>query len=634
VTVPDLFEPRNDGNIADFGGTGGGKPAELNYNVPLPGAYSWGRVVPIELDPEMLGKQAALAGTSLAELGVVVADGNAVNRVDPERLADFYRRSLPATARPSLRHVAEVGGDVEPLLSQVQPGVDLRLVRDEAAAGAENPVGLGLLARRAVVAEPEDVLIQHQRIDSYISALATQQSNIPNQNRAVAKIMLPMPGIGHSIHPVPIDPVAPPTPRIALIETWELRSYLGDYGLGRTLQTFSLLPGEHTTITMSTWRNEAATREDASSIFDSSDTAAQTRFTSSLSNASGSASQDQGGWSASVSTSVSAGASLFGLVSGSASVSAGFAANHQEASQRYSNSVSQSASDHASQVNNSRRQSVDSSSSTSTASGASTTTVRDITNTNLRRVLNFVFRELNQTYETYVVLRDIKLAFYNGRPGSAEIVPLPELGGLLDKYVDDPGAQEKIARMILGLCAQRFDANGDLVTMLEVGTNPNGISYDWTPATLAGDGSIDFAGDVLAPDVRWRFRQGALSTDESKRSIGGVIMNKSSVVLRTDNIVVEALLGQADALDPYASAMQALDVLTRESQKEATEAETRRITDALAIVAAANEAQKVDIWQKLFPDNPDIEVVQGAAVAAGDGADSVQLPGQSHPQPQ
>jgi hypothetical protein len=631
MTVPDLFEPKNAGNIADFGGAAPGKSAELNYDVPLPGAYSWGRVVPLELDPRMMGKEAAKAGTSLAELGVVAADGNEVNRVDPGRLADFYRRALPPSARPSLRHVAQVGGDVEPLLSQVQINPERLVARaDNTVAGGQ--ASMDLLARRAIVAEPDDVLIQRQRIDSYINALASQQSAIPAQNRAAATIMLPMPGIGHSIHPVPVDPVAPVAPRIAIIETWELRSYLGDYGLGRTLQTFSLLPGEHTTISMSTWRTEAATREDASSIFDSSDTAAQTRFTSSLANQSGSASQEQGGWSASVSTSASAGASFFGLVSGSASVSAGFSANHQEASQRYSNSISQSASDHAAQVNNSRRQSVDSSSSTTTTSGTTTTTVRDITNTNLRRVLNFVFRELNQTYETYVVLRDIQIAFYNGRPGSAEIVPLPELGRLLARFIDDPGARDRVARTVLGLCAQRYDAFGDLVTMLEVGTNPDGVTYTWTPATLAGDGSIDFGGDVLATDVRWRFRQGALSNDDAERSIHGVIMNRSSVVLRTDNIVVEALLGQADALDPYASAMQALDVLIRESQKEATEAETRRTTDALAIVAAAGEAQKVDVWQKLFPDQPDIEVVQAAA-AIGNGEHLVQLPGQTQPQP-
>ena len=537
---------------------------------------------------------------------MVTGDQGVLQGINSERLADFYRRALPATSRPSLQHVARVGGDVEPLLSQIGD-------RKVALAGAVTD-GVDLLGRRAILAEPDDVPRQRARIDSYIDGLASRESSAPVLDRGRTLVTLPMPGLGQSIHHVPIDPVAPALPRIAVLETWELRSYLGDYGLGRTLQTFSLLPGERTTITLSTWRTEAATREDASSIFDSSDTAAQTRFSSSLADSSGSASQDQGGWAASVSTSVSAGSSLFGLVSGSASVNAGFSANHQEASQRYSNSVSQSASDHAAQVNNSRRQSVDSSSSTSNASGTETTTVREISNANLRRVLNFVFRELNQTYETYVVLRDIRIAFYNGQPGSAEIVPLADLGSLLRKYVN-PAAQEKLAMMILGLCAQRYDAFGDLVTMLEVGTNPDGITYQWAPAKLAGDGTIDFAGDPLATDVRWRFRQGALSNDkDGGHTVHGVIMDRTSVVLRTDNIVVEALLGQADALDPYASALQALDLLSREAQKEAREAETRQTTDALDLIAAQADNQKLDAWQKVFPDNPDIEVVPAAVV--------------------
>jgi hypothetical protein len=607
MPLPDLFTPVVADELAAFGGGAAGTSARINFDVPLPGAYSWQRVVPLELDPAVFGDGAARAGTSLLAQGVVQGDQGRLTGIEPGRLADFYRRALPATARPSLRHVAQVGGEIAPLLEEAGPR-ERRLAADG---------DLGLLERRALVNELDDVVIQRRRIDSYIERLATTVAEAPIAQQAQTLITLPMPGIGDSIHPVSIDPVAPPTPTIALVETWELRSFLGDYGLGRTLQTFSLLPGERTTITVQTWRTEAATREDASSIFDSSDTAAQTRFTSSLANQSGSAFQDQGGWALSVSTSVSAGLNL-GIVSGSASLSAGFAANHQEASQRYSNAASESASEHASQVNNSRRQSVESSSSTTSASGTETTTVREITNTNLRRVLNFVFRELNQSYDTYVVLRDIQVAFYNGNPGSVEIVPLSELGRLISSHVD-PARADEVARAVLSLCAQRLDANGDLVTTLEVGTNPDGVVYDWQPARLQGNGELQFRGDVLSSDVRWRFRQGALSTDPDGHVLRGVIMNRSNIVLRTDNLVVEALLGQADALDPYASALQALDLRDRNAQTDAREAETRHDTDALDLVGAQPANQRIDAWQKLFPDEPEIQVVPVASVTDVDG---------------
>ncbi|MGW4758179.1 hypothetical protein [Streptomyces chartreusis] len=591
----DLISPQAADHLATFGPGQEGKAARLNYDVPLPGAHSWDRIVGAQVPADWFVDGARRLGKSLLDLGVVTGDEGRLVSVDRAKLSQLYRRMLPPTARPSLRLVAEVGGVVEPLLSQEGRAA-------QAGSGRPDP-----LARRALVAEPDDVDLQRIRTASYLERLAERESAV-SPDRGTAEVVLPLPGIGQSIRSVPVDPVAQAVPRLALVETWELRSFLGDYGLGRTLQTFSLLPGERTTITVQTWRTEAATRDDATSIFDSSDTAAQSRFTTSVANQTGSAYQDQGGWATSVSTSASGGFNV-GLAHAEFEASAGFAANHQEASQRFSTSVSEAAAEHASQVNNSRRQSINSTSQTNTASGTATTVVRELSNTNLRRVLNFVFRELNQTYRTEVVLKDVKVAFYNGRQGSAEIVPLPDLGRLLRRHIK-PDRQEEAARFILALCAERVDADGDIASTLQVGTDPQGITYRWNPAALESDGTLRFDGNPLASDVRWRFAP--VGRDGGARR--GVVMHRDTVVLRTDNLVVEALLGQADALDPYASALQALDLLDRESQTRARDAETRRVTDALALVSAQKEDTRVEAWQKVFPDEPEIEVVPVAAV--------------------
>lgn len=603
MSLSDLITPVVADQLAAFGPGEGGPAARLNYSVPLPGAYSWNRVVPLEMPGEWFTADARAAGSSLLELGIVQGDQGHLVGVDRERLAQFYRRALPATARPSLRLVGEVGGEIEPLLDQVLP------------RAADTEARTNLLDRRGVLAEPDDLVRQRIRVDSYLANLAEREAVAPATDRAEAMLSLPTAGFGASVRPVPINPVAPVLPRLAIIETWELRAFLGDYGLGRTLQTFSLLPGERTMITVETWRSDSASREDASSIFDSSDVAAQTRFSSSVTNQTGAAFQDQGGWALSVATSATASGKFFDVVDGSASFSAGFAANHQESSQRFSTSVSEAASEHAAQVNSSRQQAVQTSSSTTSASGASTTTVRELSNTNLRRVLNFVFRELNQKYETYVVLKDIKVAFYNGNAGSAEIVPLADIGKLVRKHIV-PARQADAAKQLLGFCAERVDANGDPVTTLQVATNPKGSAYTWTPATIDPKGGVAFGGDPLASDVRWRFTPGQLSKDP--RSVKGVVMNKSEIVLRTDNMVVEALLGQADALDPYASALQALDLERRAAEIDERNADTKRTTDALALVSAQAGDQRIDAWQKIFPDQPEIEVVPVAAVSNGD----------------
>lgn len=79
-----------------------------------------------------------------------------VDRVKP---AQLYRRMLPPPARPSLRPVAEVGGVVEPLLSQEARA-------SQAEGGRPDP-----LVRRALVAEPDDVDLQRIRTTSFLEHL-------------------------------------------------------------------------------------------------------------------------------------------------------------------------------------------------------------------------------------------------------------------------------------------------------------------------------------------------------------------------------------------------------------------------------------------------------------------------------
>ena len=59
---------------------------------------------------------------------------------------------------------------------------------------------------------------------------------------------------GGGITTTPVDPDAPPHPAFFLVEVYGISSFLGDYGLGRTVKTFTLLPGETTTMSLRTWK--------------------------------------------------------------------------------------------------------------------------------------------------------------------------------------------------------------------------------------------------------------------------------------------------------------------------------------------------------------------------------------------
>jgi hypothetical protein len=160
--------------------------------------------------------------------------------------------------------------------------------------------------------------------------------------------------------------------------------------------------------------------------------------------------------------------------------------------------------------------------------------------------------------------------------------------------------------------------------MLEVGTRTGAVFANWTDAAIEGIGELDFDDDPLDPRYVWRIKREPIGQDGDAHPVPGVVTSKTSVVLRTDNVVVEALLGRADALDPYAAALQALDLQAREADIESREAdtawraaETRRTSDALNLVAGLAGGERLDAWERLFPDRPEIEVVPVAAVGNG-----------------
>jgi hypothetical protein len=585
--MPISVEPVIAEDVAAFG-QGASKAASINYDVPLPGAYSFERIIPLGIADDAFTDEALGAGRPLSEVIGATETDNEITRVGEAELVALYTDMLTPYVQPMA-------------LTASTPW--LRAWRGEMDTQA-SPEG-SAMSPIASVEAPSAA--------SAVAALV--QDQVAHVERGpTTSIRVPAPGVGRSIRAVEYDTTASIGPRIALVETWQLSSFLGDYGLGRTLQTFSLLPGERTTITVETWRTEASTREEGSSIFDSADSSAESRFTEAVERQTGSAFQDQGGWALSLGAKASASGNI-GIAQASVSVEAGFNANHQEARQEFANSVAQSGSEHADQVNTSRQQSVQSSSTATSQAGTAETTLREISNTNLRRVLNFVFRELNQKYTTVVSLRDVRLAFYNGKAESAEVVPLPEMRALLSKYVV-PAEREPVARAILRMVAESLDYEDGPQTMLQVGTREGGV-FEWENATLTDDGEIAFDDSPLDNPYLWRIIHAPIgqTDDQGFPSVPGVVTEVQEVVLRTDTLVVEALLGQADALDPYATQLQALDLDSRQADIDARKVDTDRIEKALEIIDAQTADDQPEAFERMLGDHPDITVVPAAAVA-------------------
>jgi hypothetical protein len=367
---------------------------------------------------------------------------------------------------------------------------------------------------------------------------------------------------------VPIDPTENARPELMLIEVYGFSSFMGNYGVGRTVRTFTLLPGEETKISMKTWRSSEATFKEASSIVDSQSEAASERFADKVQEETSVKSNQskKEHWYVEAEASASCGFA-------SASVKGGGGGEYQSGREEFAKRASEATSEHAREASSKRDTSVSSSSEMSVKSGEETMTERVIKNVNMRRTLNFVFRELNQAYDTLVHLKDIRIAFTNGRQGSYDEAPISGLRQFLDKYVA-PAQVNTVAQSVLRVVGTVFNDQDAPVRALErFQMLPDGTG--WT-RTLAAPVAGNFP--VPPSDGSWfyRFRRGPLEQEGATNPVDGIVQKRTRIVMRTDSVIIEALLGQADALDSYAMLVQEAAAQsrvlanTRESQAQAT----------------------------------------------------------------
>lgn len=367
-------------------------------------------------------------------------------------------------------------------------------------------------------------------------------------------------------------------PRIVVVEYYRLSSYLGDYGAGKTLNTFTLLPGEESTITIRTWKQIAETRIQSSSILDSYEDEVADEFQEDVQNESSNRRQNSKseGWNVETSASASWGF-------GSASVKAGAHGTYNSSREDFARNVNNALTKHAAKASHQRKVEINSSTEQREEAGEEVLVTRTIKNINLSRVMNFVFRELNQEFISYLHLTDIRVAFVNGFPMATRVVTLPELNDLLFDYIV-PAHRKEVFDSILQAYQRVLDFRDNTVALIET-----------------------------APDGYLRVRRGAL-TDDPDLSEGqhfdaetrGIIIGKNTNILPTDGIIVDALLGKGVALDQYALDSQDETLRAKKVDNDFSEAEVERLRLALEIVRN-KDAEQAELFEKLFELETEIE---------------------------
>lgn len=493
-----------------------GEISRINFSVPLPGSHLGRRMVRLDLDlKESDWRSEAFEGISYAAAAGIEKSGSrfSIDTAKAERfLRDKFRRIGYRTA------------DINKALSQLPylleaPRTDVMARRYDTDADRPEPA-------------PDPNAVMSDIIREFVLLAETGDVTVP----------VPDSNGGGTTEIDGGEKTA--DPQLFLIEKLAISSSLGDYGMGRTVRTFTLLPGESTTIRLRTWQSTKESIKEASSIIDSHHEEAKTRFEDQVQKETTdkSTQSKERKWAAEAEAKAKWGW-------GSASVKGSASGSYQSGREQFAKQVSSAVSEHAKTASAKRELSVTSESETTRESGNETVIERSIVNVNVRRVLNFVFRELNQEYTTRLHLTDILVGFTNGLDNTWREVPISGLrqllaGVLAEEKVDD------VARKILKFAAVVFDEGDKPQKVLQK------ISYD----VITDDfnvSEVSFDADGLPPaptdNEFYRFKKGKIG---EQKEVDGVLLSTQLIVMRTDSVIVEALLGEADALDEFAMEVQ------------------------------------------------------------------------------
>lgn len=369
-----------------------------------------------------------------------------------------------------------------------------------------------------------------------------------------------------------------PRPRIYIIEEYKTCSFLGDYGAGRTVQTFSLLPGEKTTITVKTYRDSSTTKSRSENLLDSFSESSADEMEKFIEEENSTSDTNTTSITNNVKVDVSVSAKLFKIVN--ASVSAGYSRSKTKTSSRTANSrsLNRALSKHVAQSNSTRNVEVNTSTSESVKEGEENSTVREIQNINKSRVLNFVFRQLLQEYISITYLSNIRIVYTNGYMESVRVVDLEDLNSLLEEIIVPAEMENVIKEILKSYC--------------------NVLNYEDRMLQFIEQVTVDY-GDCLGINEQekfWRKRQveDIYTAGGLEIRVPGVILEVQKNILRTPSLVVDALLGQGEALDCFN--MKAQDaVAVGENLKNLEAIQKMELVEGLD-----DPMQRVELYKKVF----------------------------------
>jgi hypothetical protein len=373
-----------------------------------------------------------------------------------------------------------------------------------------------------------------------------------------------------------------PRPAIFLVLKMRMASYLGDYGAGQTISTFSLLPGEKTTIQIRDFRHNETTRSTSQSVLDSYSESAMEDLQTTIEESTSVSEESSGSTTSGGSSSggIQLGFNILGinLGGGTESETSGSVTLSEAVSEQV-NTLGRAVEHHVQTADTQRQIEINTDVSSTEVSETEQTVTRTLENINRSRVLNFVFRQLLQEYFTLTYLYDVSLAYTNGYDTSRRTAPLTSLDGLLRAVLVDAKAVDKVRDDIHVHLCNIPDHTGTRVSFIEqvVEKHANCISPG------KGDKSITY--------VRKRLN---LKQSHQDKTVDGIILSTKNTILRTHALIVDAVLGQGESLDCYNQHLQ-------EAAFDGAHLANRKLEQAIAVIDAITDpAEKARLYNHVF----------------------------------
>lgn len=353
----------------------------------------------------------------------------------------------------------------------------------------------------------------------------------------------------------PVTATTPAVPNLFVVEEYRMAAYLGKYGMGRVVKTFSLLPGEKTTISVKAYKDTKTTQSRSENVLDSYSESSANDLENLVQGEQENKTENKNSTSFTGKLSFTGGSKFLSGVEASAELTT----KNESTRGSMVKNLNRALEKHVNNSNSNRQIQVNTTTTETTTNTEESATVRELLNLNKSRVLNFVFRQLHQQYITVTYLADIKIAFTNGFEPDARLVSLEELRGLLVSVLN-PSEIDKVARNILkNYCIVR-DYQDTEVAFIEKKTWQIGTCVDMPTIAVSFSGTPTPAAPPPALPLEyftfWRKKKDIKGTVPKKdygleMTVPGVILSVKESTLKTSSTLTEAMLGQADALDCF-----------------------------------------------------------------------------------